>query len=146
MSKENTNRDITKIILVEDDESHTVLIKKMLKRGGLTNEIICFDNGMEFLKFLNNYDKEPSDMIVLLDLNLPLLDGYQVLERVRTIYPKTTLPVVVISTTARGSEIELSYSKGCNTFLKKPVSFLDLMESISSMNLTLNPAENQESI
>ena len=146
MFEKTNQRKLPKILLVEDDDSHTVLIKKMFSRNGVANEIIAFDNGMDFLNFLENYTVNPNELIVLLDLNLPLLDGYQILERLRTIYPKTTLPVVVISTTARGNEIELSYSKGCNTFLKKPVNFLDLIESINSMGLTLDIAESWESI
>ena len=66
------------ILLVEDDPGHARLIEKNLRRSNITNEIITVSDGQQALDYMSG-DKRPSLLLVLLDLNLPVFDGYQVL-------------------------------------------------------------------
>ena len=78
------------ILLVEDDPGHARLIEKNLRRGGVSNEIVALDNGQKAVDFLfkkGDYAgaDHASPLLILLDLNMPVLDGYQVLKMIKAI-------------------------------------------------------------
>src|SRR4030042_6097920 len=96
-------QDVT-ILLVEDDPGHTRLIEQNLRRANIKNEIAFATNGQEALDYLfcegayaNN--KHASHMLVLIDLNMPVLDGYQVLERMKKDERTKRIPVVILTPT-----------------------------------------------
>ena len=131
-------KHITKIILVEDDDSNSLLIKRMLERAEVTQEIILFDNGFEFLSYISENIHSGEKYLVLLDLNLPVLNGFQILEKLRNIASMDKLPVYVMSTTVRRSDVEQAYSSGCTNFLRKPITYDNLINKIQQNGLILN--------
>jgi len=134
-------KDVT-ILLVEDDPGHTRLIEKNLRRANITNEIAFATNGQEALDYLLNEgeyanNKHPSHLMVLLDLNLPVLDGYQVLERMKNDERTKRIPVVILTTTDDAREVARCYELGCNVYITKPVDYEQFCEAIRKLGLFL---------
>jgi CheY-like chemotaxis protein len=134
-------QDVT-ILLVEDDPGHTRLIEKNLRRANIKNEIAFATNGQEALDYLfcegayvNN--KHASHMLVMLDLNMPVLDGYQVLERMKKDERTKRIPVVILTTTDDPREVKRCYELGCNVYITKPVDYDQFCEAIRKLGLFL---------
>lgn len=130
------------ILLVEDDPGHARLVEKNLRRSSITNSIVVLTDGQQAIDYLfnNNDHKDGSPnepMLVLLDLNLPVLDGYQVLQRIKSDERTKRIPVVVLTTTDDSREIERCYELGCNIYITKPVEYEQFSEAIRKLGLFL---------
>ncbi len=130
------------ILLVEDDPGHALLIEKNLRRAGVSNTIIKLDDGQKAVDFLFKEgvyadDPSPAPFLVLLDLNLPILDGYQVLQRIKANEKTKRIPVVMLTTTDNPQEIARCYELGCNIYVTKPVEYDDFSEAIRNLGLFL---------
>ncbi len=140
MTKNNINVDI---LLVEDDPGHARLIEKNLRRGGIANTIHIIDNGRKAMDYLfcegehkNNRHEAP--LLVLLDLNLPEVDGYTILERLKSSDKTREIPVVMLTTTGDNGEVSRCYKLGCNVFVTKPVDYDQFSEAIARLGLFLS--------
>jgi len=137
-----TNKQEVTILLVEDDLGHARLIEKNLRRSNITNEIVTVSDGQQAIDYLfcvGTYvgAEHPSPMLVLLDLNLPVLDGYQVLRRMRADGRTKHIPVVILTTTDDTREVAHCYELGCNVYVTKPVDYEQFSEAISKLGLFL---------
>ena len=133
------------ILLVEDDAGHARLIEKNLRRSNITNEIITVSDGQQALDYLFSAGQYvggecASPLLVLLDLNLPILDGYQVLERMKADERTRRIPVVVLTTTDDTREVSRCYGLGCNAYMTKPVDYGQFSEAIRKLGLFLSVA------
>lgn len=140
--KEVSGKNVT-IVLIEDDPGHARLIEKNLRRSNVNNKIIVLDNGRKGLDFLfseGEYEGQspPTSMLVLLDLNLPVLTGYQLLERVKSDPVKKKIPIVILTTTNEEREIKKCYELGCNVYVTKPVEYDLFIEAIKKLGLFLS--------
>ena len=131
------------ILLVEDDKGHARLIEKNLRRVGIHNPIIHLDDGQKALDFLfrraEYKDKAfPTPLIVLLDLNMPILDGYQVIKQMKANPLTHRIPVIVLTTTGNAGEVQFCYELGCNVFIKKPVEYHEFCEAIRKLGMFLD--------
>lgn len=134
----------TKILLIEDDPGHSRLIEKNLRRAGVKNSISVFDNGQSAVDYLQQYaDSQDCDVsyLVLLDLNLPVLDGYQVLKMIKTNERTRKIPVIVLTTTDMPQEVARCYELGCNIFVTKPVQYDDFCDAVHHLGLILSIAK-----
>jgi CheY-like chemotaxis protein len=131
------------IVLVEDDPGHARLIERNLRRASITNEIVVLGDGRQALDFLFSEgthagDPRPNPFMVLLDLNLPGVSGYQILERLKG-DPKThRIPVVVLTTTDDRREVTRCYELGCNVYMTKPVDYDQFSQAIAKLGLFLS--------
>lgn len=130
------------IILVEDDPGHAVLIEKNLRRAGIANQIIVLTDGQKALDFLfqqGDYSRNipPVHPLVLLDLNLPVLDGFQVLKALKSDERTRHIPVIVVTTTDLPHEIARCYELGCNIYVTKPVEYDAFCDAIRKLGLFL---------
>lgn len=130
------------ILLVEDDEGHSRLIRKNLSRSGFTNEVVPITNGQEALDFLfaeGKYQgqKFSRPLLILLDLNMPGLSGLQVLERIKSDERTRRIPVIILTTTDDQREISRCYELGCNLYVTKPVRYEDFAAAIRELGLLL---------
>ena len=130
------------ILMVEDDPGHARLIERNLRRAHITNEIIRLADGQEAVDYLLKEDGYAAAMhaiplLVLLDLNLPGLDGYQVLARLKADARTKSIPVIILTTTDDPREIEKCYALGCNVYVTKPVEYEQFAEAIRKLGLFL---------
>lgn len=129
------------ILLVEDNPDDQALAIRALKRNKILNEIIVVRDGVEALDFLfctGSYadrDKSIQPAVILLDLKLPRIDGIEVLRRVRADDRTKLLPVVVLTTSNEDQDVLNSYSFGCNSYVRKPVDFVQFAEAIRQLGM-----------
>jgi CheY-like chemotaxis protein len=125
------------IILVEDEEAHADLIRMNLGHSGLTDHIMHFSNGLKLVDFLFQDDPQRSadKYLIILDINMPGLDGRQVLERVKKDARTQNIPVIMLTTTEDEKEIERCYSLGCNFYLPKPMEYDDFCGAVRELGL-----------
>jgi CheY-like chemotaxis protein len=140
-SSVSTNVEVT-ILLVEDDPGHARLVEKNLRRSSIMNKFVVVSDGQRALDYLfgdGEYQEAPAHlpMLVLLDLNLPVLDGYQVLQRIKADERTKQIPVVVLTTTDDSREVARCYELGCNIYITKPVDYDQFSEAIRKLGLFL---------
>lgn len=133
------------ILLVEDNEDDVALALRAFRKHAPDREIRIAGDGVQALDFLLGAGGEPPapalPQVVLLDLKLPRLDGFQVLERIRRSPRTSHLPVVMLTSSAEHVDIQRSYALGANSYVRKPVSFaefLDIARQLASYWLSLN--------
>ncbi|NQT52233.1 response regulator [bacterium] len=130
------------IVLVEDDPGHARLIEKNLRRANIKNDIVKLNDGGKALDFFFGPDDgadptTPGSMLVLLDLNLPGVSGYDILQRLKTTEATRRVPVVVLTTTDDRREMARCYDLGCNVYVTKPVDYDRFTEAIARLGLFL---------
>lgn len=129
------------ILLVEDNPDDQALAIRALKRSNILNEIVVAHDGVEALDFLfatgahANRDKNIQPAVILLDLKLPRIDGIEVLRRLRADDRTKLLPVVVLTTSNEDQDVINSYSLGCNSYVRKPVDFVQFAEAIRQLGM-----------
>jgi CheY-like chemotaxis protein len=129
------------ILLVEDNPDDEALAIRAFQRHHIGNEIVVAHDGVEALDYLfgtGTYaarDMSIKPTVVLLDLKLPRLDGIEVLRRIRSDERTKLLPVVVLTTSSEEQDMLDSYSLGCNSYIRKPVDFLQFSEAIRQLGM-----------
>ena len=131
------------ILLVEDDPGHARLIEKNLRRSNIGNEIVVLSDGQQALDYLFGKGEyagggAATPMLVLLDLNLPVLDGYQVLDRMKADERTRRIPVIILTTTDDEREVSRCYELGCSVYITKPVDYEQFTEAIRKLGLFLS--------
>lgn len=128
------------ILIAEDDDGHAHLIESGLKKSGVNNKIIRFNNGDLAWKFLScTGDGESMDpqkaYLLLLDINMPVMDGVEVLRRMKSDEKLSEIPVMMLTTTDDPREVEKCYKAGCNVYVTKPVDFIEFSQTLKSVGL-----------
>lgn len=138
------------ILLVEDNPGDARLTEEALKEGKVTNSLSTVKDGVEALAFLRReagYENAPRPDLVLLDLNMPRMDGRQVLEQIKEDDDLKMIPVVVLTTSRSHDDINRAYDLNCNCYIAKPVDLEQFIEAIESIDnfwltvVTLPPVE-----
>ena len=140
---QQTERKEVTILLAEDDLGHARLIEKNLRRANIMNEIITVCDGETALNYLaaqseRNAGESSLPLLVLLDLNLPVMDGYQVLQRMKADERTKRIPVIVLTTTDDPREVTRCYDLGCNVYITKPVDYEHFSDAIRQLGLFLS--------
>lgn len=129
------------ILLVEDNPDDEALAIRALKRHHIGNVIVVARDGVEALDYLfgtgmyAGRDISIKPTVILLDLKLPRVDGLDVLRRLREDERTRLLPVVVLTTSSEEQDILNSYSLGCNSYIRKPVDFVQFSEAIRQLGM-----------
>lgn len=140
------------ILLAEDDEGHAYLVQTNLKRAGIANPITHVKDGQEALDYIfreNDYaSRDLGQPLLILDINMPRVDGVEVLTKIKS-NPATALsPVIMLTTTDDPREVERCYQLGCNVYITKPVEYEDFVEAVKRLGLLLQvvqvPPEDKE--
>jgi CheY-like chemotaxis protein len=131
------------ILLVEDDPGHARLIERNLRRAHITNDIVTLSDGQQAVDYLlreQTYAESTHalPLLLLLDLNLPGLDGYQVLGRLKADARTRHIPIIILTTTDEPYEIARCYTLGCNIYLTKPVEYEQFAEAMRTLGLFLS--------
>ena len=126
------------IVMIEDDEGHARLIEKNLQRAGVYNEVRHFTDGTSALEYLTGRDRpEQRPMLVLLDLNLPDMSGFDILMKLKADPRLRPAPVIVLTTTDDEREIRRCYDLGCNVYITKPVNYETFAQAVRQLGLFL---------
>lgn len=124
------------ILLVEDNEGDIILTLEALKQARISNEIAIVKDGDQALKYLYKEDEfknaKPPD-IILLDINLPKIDGLEVLNRIKNDEKLKIIPVIMLTTSDSETDILKSYQNHANCYITKPVNFSNFMEVIQTI-------------
>jgi CheY-like chemotaxis protein len=128
------NSDIAQILLVEDNQDDYDATVRSLKKNHLINPVHWCKNGQEALDYLKSKETESQKpSLILLDLNMPGIDGRQVLERIKADPKLRSIPVIILTTSSDSKDVEQCYNIGASTYIQKPVSFEGLTEAIRTM-------------
>lgn len=129
------------ILLVEDDPDDVQLTMRALKKNNIRNEIVVARDGVEALDFFAGRgafagrDLSVLPIIVLLDIKLPRLDGIEVLKALRQEERTKLLPVVILTSSKEESDLVNGYRFGANSYVRKPVDFVQFNEAIKNLGL-----------
>ncbi|MEP7108756.1 MAG: response regulator [Ferruginibacter sp.] len=122
------------ILIAEDDADDRYLMKTALEETGITEEVEYVENGVEVIDYLESISEENGEInypkFILLDLNMPKMDGREVLKKMKSNDVYRKIPVIVFSTTKNQLEVKRCYDLGANTYIVKPVSYDILVETI----------------
>ena len=129
------------IMLVEDNPDDEALTLRALRKNNIQNEVMVAHDGVEALDYLfgtGTYvtrDARIKPVVVLLDLKLPKIDGLEVLRRLRADERTKFIPVVVLTSSKEEQDLINSYSFGCNSYIRKPVDFVQFVEAVRQLGL-----------
>ncbi len=129
------------ILLIEDNPDDAELTRIAFAEAGIDSRLVVVGDGAEALDYLfargahAERDAAQLPSIVLLDLNLPKLDGREVLQALRANPATRGLPVVVLTTSTEPFDVEASYALGVNSYIRKPVDFQKFVEVVKQIGL-----------
>jgi two-component system response regulator len=121
------------ILMADDDPDDRILAKDALSENKLANDLYFVEDGEELLDYLHqqgkfNPENAPRPGLILLDLNMPKMDGREALREIKTHTKFRKIPVIVLTTSKAEEDIIRTYELGVNSFISKPVTFEELVE------------------
>ena len=121
------------ILMADDDPDDRMLAKDALEENKLANELYFVEDGEELLDYLHqrgkfNNENAPKPGLILLDLNMPKMDGREALRELKSDSELRKIPVIVLTTSKAEADIIRTYELGVNSFISKPVTFEELVE------------------
>ncbi len=122
------------ILLVEDDEVDVMNVQRAFKKNNILNPLFVAGNGLEALRMLRGDDIPKNCRIVLLDLNMPKMNGIEFLKELRNDPQLRSLPVVVLTTSRDERDRVEAYNLNVAGYLVKPVSFTDFADLMAMLN------------
>lgn len=129
------------ILLVEDNPDDEALTLRALKKNNIKNEVVVAHDGAEALDYLfgegaySGRDIRVMPQVVLLDLKLPKVDGFEVLRRLRADERTKGLPVVILTSSIEEQDRISGYDLGANSYIRKPVEFSNFIEAVRQLGL-----------
>jgi CheY-like chemotaxis protein len=138
---------LAQILLVEDNEMDVILTLDAFREARLKNKIIVARNGEEALDYLfgrgefSDRKSFPLPNLILLDLKMPKIDGFEVLRQIKATPKLKRIPVIILTSSKEDGDRILSYEIGANSYLAKPVSFdgfIEVVRKIDDYWFTLN--------
>jgi two-component system, response regulator len=129
-----------RILLADDSPRDTELALDALAQYSLTNEVVAVRDGVEALDYLyrqgqfaDRPDGQPA--VVLLDLKMPKIDGFEVLRQMKSDPELKTIPVVVLTSSGEGLDLVRCYQLGVNAYIVKPVQFYNFVEAVKQAGM-----------
>ena len=132
------------IMLVDDDDGHRLLIRENLRAGGIVNDILEMADGKQALDYLTrrgqyqDASKSPRPGLILLDIKMPKMDGFAVLEKIKADPDLRVIPVMMLTSTDDQVEVNRCYTLGANNYIVKPVQYAEFQERIKALGLFLD--------
>ncbi|MCX7592598.1 MAG: response regulator [Fischerella sp.] len=126
------------LLIVEDSNEDFRILQRLMRRMAVKNPIYRCTSGDEVLDYLyqegnyKNIDTAPRPSVILLDLNLPGIDGRDILERLKQDKSFKEIPIIIFTTSSNPQDIELCYQKGANGYLIKPMDTQELQKTIQA--------------
>jgi len=121
------------VLLVEDNEGDIVLTLEAFEESKIKTEISVVRNGREALDFLfqrNEFKDAKKPDLVLLDINIPIFNGHEVLKQIKQDPVLKKIPVIMLTTSSNQKDIDKAYENHSNSYVKKPLNMDDFLEAI----------------
>ncbi|MCZ6724937.1 MAG: response regulator [Thaumarchaeota archaeon] len=150
MSNEQIRSRDDPILLVEDNPDDVLVTQRAWKVGKFQNELLVVEDGEKALQFLNKegeYNGASRPILVLLDLKMPRVDGFEVLRQAKQDANLKSIPIIVLTTSDRENDVEKAFKLGCNAYLVKPVqfpAFIKTMLEVKEFWLTISTLPKPE--
>lgn len=132
----NTARKPLTIVMAEDDPDDRLLARDALEQSRVLNELCCVEDGEELMRYLRHeppYEDSVRPGLILLDLNMPKMDGREALREIKADPALRRIPVVVLTTSKAEEDLVRSYDLGAASFISKPVTFDGLVELMKAL-------------
>ncbi|MCA9080106.1 MAG: response regulator [Planctomycetaceae bacterium] len=140
MQTQESHAEIVTFLMADDDPDDRLLAKKALSESKLRNGIQFVEDGVELLDYLHRRGKyadpacSPRPGVILLDLNMPRMDGRQALKELKADPELRKIPVVVLTTSKAEEDVLRSYDLGVNAYITKPVTFQSLVDVMAVLS------------
>ena len=124
------------VLLVEDNPDDVLIVKRAWREAEIENDLMVVNDGEQAVRFLQKgkpYDDAPTPMLILLDLKMPRMDGFDVLKVIKGDRRLRSIPVVVLTSLEISMDIERAYDYGCNSYIVKPTSFAQFQRAIKKL-------------
>lgn len=121
------------ILLVEDDQIDVMMVRRALKELKINNELIHAGNGEDALNYLQKPDN-PNPWLILLDINMPIMNGPKFLKVVKKDPAARTIPIVIFTSSEEQQDKEIAFNMGAAGYMLKPVKYEKLLETINIIN------------
>ena len=133
------NKTSISILIADDDADDRMLIEDAFRESRLSNPLAFVENGEELLHYLRGQGKfqgrtGPAPRLILLDLNMPKMDGRTALKHLKADPELRRIPVVVLTTSKAEEDILRTYDLGVSSFITKPVTFQGLVDVVRALN------------
>lgn len=126
----NNSNTLECILLLDDDQINNVVSKRVIQTMNIAKNVICLDNGEAGINFIKSYYKENGSLpeLILLDVNMPIMDGFEFLENFNTLnFPVQPL-IVVLTTSCSSKDVERMKELGIKKYINKPLSKENVMK------------------
>jgi CheY-like chemotaxis protein len=127
------------ILLIEDDPVHGKLVERALKKSGFHNELMIITDGESAFKYLFNQEVESLEKrftyphLILLDINLPKVNGLEILRRIKQSPRLQAIPIVILTTSSNRTDLEKCYEFHANSYITKPLDYEEFNQKIRSI-------------
>lgn len=133
------NANQTLIVMADDDADDRLLAKEAFEETQFNNELIFVEDGAELMDYLNRQGKYKDTKaripdLILLDLNMPKMDGREALQAIKSNCVFRKIPVIVMTTSRAEEDIAKTYDLGVNSFVSKPATFDGLVQTVRDLN------------
>jgi CheY-like chemotaxis protein len=130
------------LILAEDDDGHASLVRRNLQRAGFVNDMVRVKDGQDALDYVRGEGEYAGRgaierAVLLLDINMPRVDGVEVLRRLKADPATAMIPIIMLTTTDDPREVERCYQLGCSVYVTKPVEYDSFIDAINRLGLFL---------
>lgn len=127
------------ILLIEDNPMDEDLTRRAFARRKVINPMEVARDGEEALEYLNRWEAgNPLPVVILLDINLPKINGLEVLSRFKASPSAQKVPIIVLTSSAEDRDIQTAYQLGANSYIVKPVDFEKFLEVAAQIDLYWN--------
>ena len=120
-----------RVMVVEDNPADVLMVKKALQEKGIKFDLSCFENGDQALKALSRQDSKAPDLI-LLDLNLPSIEGIEVLIQIRNMPRLSRVPVVILTSSESSSDMRRTKRLGAARYIRKSLMLEDFLREVGT--------------
>jgi two-component system response regulator len=125
------------ILLVEDNPNDEALTLRAFQKNKIVNQVAVAHDGAEALEHLfgDGSAGDPPPALILLDLKLPKVDGFEVLRRIRANQRTRLIPVVILTSSRQEEDVLAGYQGGANAYVRKPVNFTDFANAVGTLGM-----------
>lgn len=133
--------ELSTILLIEDEEAHVGLIKRAFSVARVLNDIVAVTDGEEALDYLFRRGAYadpaslPRPILIILDLKLPRVDGFEVLRQIKEDPSLRLIPTVVLTTSDQGEDVRRAYKIGANSYVTKPIQIEEFQVKVGNLGL-----------